>query len=142
MGTASKRLGVILVLLLSVQAASAASVNSHITVHPTSHDKDFRVTVTDSDSTHVLQLHISNSFLSNDFVVGRLNKDGSVSTQKHQPASCHYDGNILGAEKSLAAISSCVGVLEVQPPISPCAYHHKNLYILHISFEHMTLRCT
>eukprot|EP00240_Pyramimonas_obovata_P011143 CAMPEP_0118939056 /NCGR_PEP_ID=MMETSP1169-20130426/27832_1 /TAXON_ID=36882 /ORGANISM="Pyramimonas obovata, Strain CCMP722" /LENGTH=144 /DNA_ID=CAMNT_0006883227 /DNA_START=173 /DNA_END=603 /DNA_ORIENTATION=+ len=112
MSPASKGLGGILVFLLSVLAGSGALADTHVSIQPGSHDHDFRVSVTEGASTHLLQLHVSNDFLSKDFVVGRLNKDGTISSQKHQPAPCHYDGSVQGEANSLAAVSTCGGVLE------------------------------
>lgn len=110
-------LGGLLVLLLSSAQAAVEdpTIGSQVTVHPTSHEKDFRVKVESGGLTHELRLHLSDNFVSQDFVIGLVNEDGSLTSKKHQPARCHYDGSVEGAEGSLAAISACDGVLEVTP---------------------------
>jgi hypothetical protein len=124
-GLAIKGLGrgvpvVLLLLLLPQLSAHALPADEpttdsgwRITIHPTSHEKKIRVTVEGADSTHELQLRISEDFVAKDFVVGLVNEDKSITPQKYEPTRCHYHGTVVGAEGTLAAISACNGTLEV-----------------------------
>jgi hypothetical protein len=129
MGSASKGFGGFLVLLLSAHAIGDSIENptlgkeqvptkyekeATITIHPTPNGKDLRVKVEGFGLTHELRLHLSEGFVTEDFVVGLVNEDGSITPQTHQPARCHYDGSVVGAEGSRAAISACNGFLEVK----------------------------